>query len=361
MGHFTLVFACAGGIALTACGSVSEARLFPAGAGPGTGGTAGLGGSAAGSGSSGGGASSGGRPGSGGAGGFGVGGSSAFGTGGGGGSGAGGVQTDASTTLCDYTGTWGTYITVPVSWPDAPFILIGGTGILQQWDLTEQVQQGADVHSRTVPCMIFLPDLQSSLFGGFYKYGIRFPIEIFDRGGIPPTDFVLHGSVSASGIFVQTDPFAILVGLTLANPTTAVWPGTHYLSLADQDLDGSPGVTVIPALDPGYSLPPVDLSGNYADRIHIAERTVSRLYGPLTSCDQVDLAVEILPVGTATGIQSSVVGCHVQNGADCTLAQSDFVDGIRPQYTPTAVGTSTSVRLPAGSTCADVRARFPVR
>lgn len=233
---------------------------------------------------------------------------------------------------------------------------------MQQWDLTEQVQQGADVSARTVPCMIFLPDLQSSLFGGFQKYGIRFPTDLFDKGGIPATDFVFHGSVSSSGISVQTDPFAILVGLTMTNPTTTPWPGTHYLTLQDQDFDTAPGVTVIPATGQGYSLPPVDLSGNYADKVYIAERTISKLYGPLTSCDQVALTVEIVPVaGETTGIQSSVVGCHIQNGGDCTQTQSDFVDAIRPQYTPTGVGTSISVRMPTGSTCADVRAKFPVQ
>lgn len=283
-------------------------------------------------------------------------------TGSGGGGGTGGSTSDASG-LCDYSGTWGTYIRVPVSWPVAPFVLDGGTGVLQQWDLTEQVQQGADVYSHTVPCMIFLPDLQSNLLGGFQKYGIRFPPDLFDKGGIPTTDFVLHGSVSSAGISVQTDPFAILVGLTMTNPTTTPWPGTHALTLQDQDLDNSPGVTVIPATGPGYSLPPVDASlATYADRIYIAERTISKLYGPLTSCDQVALTVEVTPVaGETTGIQSSVVGCHVQNGMACTQAQSDFVDAIRPQYTPTGVGTSTSVRMPAGSKCSDVRNRFPVQ
>lgn len=329
-----------------------------------TGGSLGVGGSAAvGSG----GTTSGGTSGSGGItyGGYtGSGGTSfggATGSGGGGSGGTGGSTSDASA-LCDYSGTWATYITVPVSWPTAPFVLDGGTGTLQQWDLTEQVQQGADVSAHTVPCMIFLPDLQSSLFGGFQKYGIRFPNALFDTGGIPGSDFVLHGSVSPSGISVQTDTFAILIGLTMANPTTTPWPGTHALSLQDHDGDGSPGITVIPATGQGYSMPPVDLSGNYADRVYIAERTISRLYGPLTSCDQVTLAVEIVPVaGETTGIQSSVVGCHVQNGVDCTTAQSDFVDAIRPQYTPTGTGTSISVRIPPGSTCADVRNRFPVQ
>lgn len=354
MRHLPAIVASGAGLLALACGSANDS-LFHSTGPAGTGGIAGYGGTTV---TSGGSANSGGITGYGGTTVTSGGSTSSGGAGSSAGTG-GATAMGGSPATCDYSGTWGTYITVPVSWPEAQPILFGGTGTLQQWDLTEQVQQGFDVVSKTVPCMIFLPDLQSSLAGAFAKFGIRFPTELFDREAVPASDFVLHGSLTPTGVSVQTDPFAILVGVTLSNPTTAPWPGTA-LAAADHDLDGSPGVTVIPETAQGYSLPPVDLIGNVADRIYIAERTVSTLQGPLTTCDDVVLSVDILPVAPATtGIQSSVIGCHVKNGVDCTKAQSDFVDAVRPQYTPTGPGTAVSVRMPAGSKCSDVRARFP--
>jgi len=284
--------------------------------------------------------------------------SSGGGSSGGGTSGTGGTS---SLVACNFSGTWGTYISQPVSWPAAPFVLDAGKGNIQQWTLTHEVQNGVNVDTELVPCKIFLPDLQGSIAAGFYKYGIRFPDALFDAGGTQVTDFVMHGQVSPSGdVSFTTDPFAILVGLSLDNPVTADWPAASAIQSRDDDKDGKVGVTVIPVSGNGYSLPPTDLlNGLSADLIYIAERTVASIAGKPVSCDEVHGTDTVVPVGTLPGINSSVIGCRNNDGSECSAQQAGFVDGIRPQFTPTGPGTLTSVRLPDNATCADVRNRFP--
>jgi hypothetical protein len=239
-------------------------------------------------------------------------------------------------------------------------VLDAGQGNLQQWNLTIETQVSpTEIHATTVPCGIFLPDLQSSLFGGFAKYGIRFPFALFDAGAIPHSTFTMSVTSNGGQLGFTTDPFAILVGLTLDNAASAAWPGTANIVPADHDLDGQVGVTVIPASGSGYSNPPADLNGNAADFIYIAERTVSALTGVLTSCNDSTATVNIATIAGSSAIDSSVIGCHLVSGGNCTSDQSSFIDSNRPHFTPNGPGSMTSIRLPDGSTCHDVRAQFP--
>lgn len=277
--------------------------------------------------------------------------------------------TDASTTdagfnpaLCDFTGTWASYITVPVTWP-ASIVLLAGSGMLQQWNLTIQTQEpgSLSVSSSSVPCGIFLPDLQSNFFQANAKFGIRFPDALFDDGGIPPTNFVINAVLTNDGIGFATDPFAILIGLTLPNATTAPWPGAQA-QLEDHDGDKHPGITVLPATGAGYSLPPGSsnpFDTNRADLLYIAERTISAINGPIRDCDRLDGNVVIESVNGKPAIDSTVVGCHKQDGSECTADDAAFIDTNRPQFTPSGPGTIVNVRVPDGSTCAYVRALFP--
>jgi hypothetical protein len=218
---------------------------------------------------------------------------------------------------------------------------------------------GNDVTSVTSPCGIFLPDLQSDFFGGYSKFGIRFPDTLFDAGDIPQTTFVLKGKVTPTGFTFQTDPFAILIGATLDNATAAPWPAVAALKLVDHDLDKKPGITVVPATGSGYSFPPCNLSFETADLIYIAERTVSSLAGTVINCNEVHADVTIVSVNGKAGINSTVVGCRKTTGADCVASDAAFIDANRPQYEASALGTMVSVRLPTGATCKDVRNRFP--
>jgi hypothetical protein len=270
---------------------------------------------------------------------------------------------DSSGTLgptgCNFGGTWATYISVPVSWPAAPLILQAGAGALQQWNLSHQVQVGIDVKSATVPCSIFLPDLKGDIFGGYESYGIRFPNSLFDAGAVPFVSFVMTATLGPTGLGFTTESFATLLGLDLANPTQVAWPDLSSMKIVDHDLDGKPGVTVVPATGANYSFPPTDTAGNHADLIYIAERTVATLQGSFSGCDQTTGSVSLLPVSGGTGIDSTVVGCRKTDGTECSNSDASFVNVIRPVYKPTGPGNFVSVRLPKNGTCADVRARFP--
>lgn len=283
----------------------------------------------------------------------------AGGSGGSGGSGSGG--TTANPLGCNFDGTWGSYISAPVSWPATPLVLQAGTGALQQWNLTVFKQEGLNVKAETVPCSIYLPDLQSDFFGGYSKFGIRFPDTLFDAGAVPSTKFVLYGDVASGTYSYHTDPFAILLGIRLDAPTTDPWPAVGSQHIVDDDLDNKVGVTVVPAPGNGYSLPPTDLNGGRADLIYIAERTVSFLAGTITGCDQIEGSVTIVSINGKPGIDSSVIGCRKVGGTECVANDAAFIDANRPQYTPTGLGTITTVRLPSGAGCPDVRARFPVK
>jgi hypothetical protein len=262
---------------------------------------------------------------------------------------------------CNFDGTWGSYIQVPVSWPATPLVLQAGTGFLQQWNLTSFKQDGLNVNADTVPCSIYLPDLQSDFFGGYSKFGIRFPDSLFDAGAVQHTKFVLFGEVSPTGYNYHTDPFAILLGIRIDSPTTTPWPAVGSQHIVDDDLDGKMGITVVPAPGNGYSLPPTDLSGGRADLIYIAERTVSFLAGSITACDKITGSVTITSINNKPSIDSSVIGCRKVGGVECVANDAAFIDANRPQYTPTSLGTITTVRMPSGTTCADVRKQFPVQ
>lgn len=263
---------------------------------------------------------------------------------------------------CDLTGTWASYIVQPVTWPATPLVLNAGQGNLQQWNLSiERQVSPTSVEVSTTPCGIYLPDLQSSLFGGFAKFGIRFPDSLFDAGGIAKVPFTLTTEFGADGgLVLKTDPFALIAGAKLDHPTSEPWPGAAGLMLVDQDLDGRPGVTVIPATGSGYSDPPTDLLNDQADFIYIAERTVQALTFTVNTCDEIDGTVNIATINGSAAIDSSVVGCHVMGGSDCTMAQAQFIDQNRPKFLPSSSGTMISVRIPDGSACAAVRAHFPL-
>jgi hypothetical protein len=262
-------------------------------------------------------------------------------------------------TGCDFSGTWATYMSVHVTWPQSPFVLVAGEGDLEQWNLSRQRQVGLDVEAETKPCSIFLPDLQSDVLAGYAKFGIRFPDSLFDGGKVPWVSFVFKGMTTATGMEFQTEPFATLLGVTLPNANSASWPDVPNLTLEDDDADGKVGITVVPATGQGYAFPPTDLTGGRADLIYIADRTIAALSTTNVDCDEVRGSVTIVPIGGKTGLNSTVVGCRKVGNVECAAADADFIETNRPQYEPSGPGTFTAVRVKDGAECRDVRARFP--
>jgi hypothetical protein len=152
----------------------------------------------------------------------------------------------------------------------------------------------------------------------------------------------------------------------MANPTTDPWPAT-ITTATDPDHDGTPGVTVNAAVgvvgagDAGlYSDIPVGVPAPFqpvdvASQLELAIRQVTAVTGTVADCDHIAGTVSIPEVAGVYAINSHVIGCELVDGGACTAAQASFVDNTQPVFTPSGTTTFTSVRLPAGATCATVR------
>lgn len=271
---------------------------------------------------------------------------------------------------CSFTGTWATFVRVPVTWPGAPFVLNAGQGEVKQWTISHRVQDSLlNLHETVIACSIFLPDLTGSVLTSNQKFGIRFPDELFDKGKAPPYPFKTTVTLVGNVPQWTTEPVATLTGLSLPNPASDPWPSPAVpADFRDDDMDGSPGATVLPvdpSVDATYNWPPVGLPTAFgqdyprAKRISIIARSVAKLHGTVQSCDELQGAADIVVIGNQPAINSTVIGCVKTDGQTCSSSEASFVDQIRPQFAPSGPGTLISVRLPPNATCADARARFP--
>jgi hypothetical protein len=285
---------------------------------------------------------------------------------------AGPAPTDGG--ACNFTGTWGAEITMDVNWAAGGIlniVIAPGSGTIKQWLLSTRTQSGTTVTDSAVVCGIQLPDFQGSALAP-ETYGIRFPDSLFDSGNL--TSFAINGTVSGSTptATYTTTPAAALLGLTLANATTAVWPATITTEV-DEDNDRKPGIsaTVVPP-GGGFSYVPLDFSVvavpmavARADVLYVVIRQVTSVSAQFSDCDHASGSVtvpQITDPSNATNkkyaIDSHVIGCSVTgSGTDCSAGQTTFVDENQPVFVPSAT-TFTSARLPSGATCATVRGLF---
>ena len=120
---------------------------------------------------------------------------------------------------CNFTGTWATLVTIPVTWPGAPFVLNAGQGEVKQWTLSHRVQDSLlNLHETVAACSIFLPDLTGSVLTSNQKFGIRFPNELFDKGKAPPYPFKTTVTIVGTEPQWSTEPVVTLTGLSLPGP-----------------------------------------------------------------------------------------------------------------------------------------------
>jgi hypothetical protein len=268
---------------------------------------------------------------------------------------------------CDFGGTWAKRLIINVGW--APqgitgIIIAPGTGTIKQWVKSTRVRSGDAATDTSVVCGIALPDFQGTAIAGGETYGVRFPDSMFDSGDLPPD--VAHATLvgSTAGASYTTTATAALLGLTLADATTAPWPSTITTEV-DADDDGNPGVTADVAQGTFYSDIPLDIrKSKRADRLYLAIRQVTELTATFTDCDHASGTVTIPQIpNTPSGkyaIDSHVIGCGwAGSTTNCTSAQANFVDSTQPVFTPSGYTQFTSVRIPTGGTCADVRAALP--
>ena len=272
---------------------------------------------------------------------------------------------------CDFTGTWGSLLTVDVSW--APqglniqtFVLAPGSGTIKQWIKGVRTQHGTSLQDSTVVCGIELPDFHGTQIVAGQTYGVVFPDSLFDNLYLPSFEVDAVVTSSAPGAVYRASAAAALLGLTMANPTTDPWPAT-VTTATDPDHDGTPGVTVSAAQGP---VPPGD-AGSYAyfpvgipaafqpvvlsSKLHLAIRQVTAVTGSVVDCDHISGEVSIPQIAGQYAIDSHVIGCELLEGGVCTDTQAAFIDNTQPVFTPSGATTFQGMRLPAGSTCATVR------
>jgi hypothetical protein len=290
----------------------------------------------------------------------GTGGAATTGTGGAAATGTGGAATAASTgaggsSACPTPAsqTVATHITMAVTWPGTIGIE-AGSGTVHIWTLSTQMFNGNSITGTGRPCGSLIPDLKATPLAGGMMIGNTIPDAAWESPSMPVSMITgTHGGFDV-GSTVTIDKNATVVGATMPNPLTDVWPMSYTgLMTADHDADSKPGITAIPKTAPGFQLPPVNLFMNpKADRLYLATRSILSLSGTRDTCDTV--------TGTALmeKFDNHVVGCRIQNGGDCMPAEANFVDTNRTVF---VIGTATykAMTLPAGATCADARAALP--
>jgi hypothetical protein len=279
---------------------------------------------------------------------------------------------------CDFNGTWATRITVDVSWTPQgvmSLVLAKGQGTITQWVKgvrTQAPNAPLALSDDSVVCGIALPDFQATGIGLNANYGVRFPDSLFDNAYIPP--FTVNGALTplnAGGYVYSTTPTAVLLGLTMTNPTTDPWPTTVTTS-DDMDEDGHPGVTVGVAtgatVSPmgtvtAYSDIPTDIPPpfqpiDFANSLYLAIRQVTIASGAVKDCNTISGTVSIPTIGSKAAIDSHILGCALVDGGQCTSTPAAFVDNSEPIFAPTGTTTFQSIRVDAGASCGDVRSAF---
>lgn len=260
-------------------------------------------------------------------------------------------------TECDATGTWAIKVETPVKW-NASFVLQGGTGTITNWLLSQRTQAGTQITDTARICGVETPDYQAAAMFGNEKFGVKFPDAAFEK--LPAV--TLSGTLSSKelGATYSSPASAALVGATLTDPAKDPWPANVAAIVSqDADGDGKPGVSGEAKADPGYSLPPVNVTRTVrANRVYTAFRQVlETTSGTVKSCTRVDGKGTIATLGGKAAIDTHVLGCTTSAGAECNAAEFKLLDSAAPVYQPTGEAVITMVKLPdATATCATVRA-----
>jgi hypothetical protein len=244
---------------------------------------------------------------------------------------------------------FGAHITVGVSWPGT-LGTAAGSGEFNLWNLYRVSVDGDTVTTSISPCGSELPPLTFSALVGGGQSLIEIPTTVWDLPDFPR--FPGTGSIGGfePGSAFSTQPAVSLVGLTMTDPA-GQWPDSYTeVEATDPDVDGSPGITAIPASGDGFTSPPVSIIGPRADQVNVVSRTATQLNGTFSSC------TELSGDATLALFDNHVVGCRTEDGNACNDAQTDFVDSNRTVYEVQEGGSFTARILDEAATCADVRA-----
>jgi hypothetical protein len=255
-------------------------------------------------------------------------------------------------------GTAGTHVVAEVTW-SATTGVKAGSGQLHIWTRSSMTFDGNDVTAVVSPCGSDVPEVERSDLLGGGKVKLDVLPAVWDSPSMPT--FMAHGTISGfdPGATIAMDPVASLVGASMGDPMNDPWPASgQQITGVDHDGNGTPGITTTPRNTPPYSLPPVDLlgalipSGERADALYIATRSVIQLSGTRATCETASGSADISKFDT------HVIGCHLESGGECNADQANFVDSNRMTFQITGA-SYTMERVDDDASCADVRAALP--
>jgi len=251
-------------------------------------------------------------------------------------------------------GTQAVHIMMAVTWPGT----IGteaGSGTVHVWTRSKfKIDASNAITAINSPCGSLIPDIQTTPIAGGGKVQAEFPAAVWTSPSMPTYTATGTQTGFDVGSKVTMSPVAVLVGLTMTDPTAA-WPALSAVTGADHDGDGKLGITAVPKATGGYAQPPTSLlRTNKADKLYIASRTTSGTSGTRVACD-----LQTGPA-TVTAFDNHVIGCHVAGGGECTASEYQFVDSNRTVYKVT--GATFEAKIVADTaTCDDVRAALPAK
>jgi len=161
---------------------------------------------------------------------------------------------------------------------------------------------------------------------------------------------------------------------------TGCLPAGSFMSgdLQDDDGDGNPGITAVPASTNGYALPPTTtVFAPVANAVYIVSRNTIQLSGMhALDCTHGTGTASITSfdnhvVGCTTVCPMNLIGCNTGNTPQkCTSMQVNFLDTNRTIYgydmnandlastSHPISGTVSTVQLAPGSKCSDARAAY---
>jgi hypothetical protein len=265
---------------------------------------------------------------------------------------------DAADARCPLDGLFALRIDAVVQWAGTSFfdivpIILPGEGDMSLTVLSDLRTQAGERRATIRACGSEVPAFSASIGE---HYGVDFADSVWER--VPTRWSVgVRQTCDLPGCAFASDVVTAQLGLTLAD--SAPWPSPRDVlpdsTLRDDDGDGIPGIVLrtrgpSDVGGPSYTHPPTNyLLTSRVSEISLAVRVSAELAGALDSCDAYG--------GKAYGmtVDTRALACRLDDGTSCTPEQLGFVDDNLPVWKVDRA-TWTTVRVPAGASCADARA-----
>jgi hypothetical protein len=278
---------------------------------------------------------------------------------------------------CDLSGTFAVREQTAVTW-DAVVVLgttvlDAGSATLSAWALRQHTISGNTLTVTQAPCGGTSPDICSTFLNAAFT---QFTPDTIWQGVNMP---VVTSTMTLNDPD-PTEPFvgpttAALLGLSLTTPLTPLgpWPpawNSAGVNWHDHDSDTFLGITsqmrntgTSPSCGnrPYSNLPdPSNPFNPPIDRIYVGSRAISNYSGTIMDCNTIEGDV-IGPDNGNPQVNGHVRGCRHEDGTACSTATFQAIDQQgQTSNQHITNSTFTMIRVPASTTCAQVRAMtFP--